>query len=325
MKALVLDRPGRPETLRIADMPIPEPGPGEVRVKVKAVGLNPVDYKVAESGVPGWEYPFILGLDVAGVIDSLGDAVEGWKVGDGVFYHGNLSRSGGYAEFAIAPAHILGVKPEGVSFSEAAAIPCAGFTAYQILSRKIPVKPGQKILIHAAAGGVGGFAVQIARNMDLEIMATCSKRNFEFVKELGAHHLFDYNTEDITRQVYDITNGRGADIAINTVDSQTATQDMERLAFGGHLACVAGLPDFSRIEPFTRALSIHESALGGAHLSGDRKSQEDLGAMANELMGWVQDGKISPMLSETISMEDIPEALTRLANRHVKGKIVVVI
>ena len=323
MRALVLDNPGKPDVLRIAEMPVPEPGPGEVRVKVKAVGLNPVDYKVAESGVPGWEYPFILGLDVAGVIDALDEAVQGWKVGDSVFYHGNLSRPGGYAEYAVAPAHILGTKPDTVTFSEAAAIPCAGFTAYQILSRKIPVKPEQRILIHAAAGGVGGFAVQIARNMDLEIMATCSKRNFEFVRELGAHHILDYNSEDITRRVYDITGGRGADIAINTVDSQTATQDMERLAFGGHLACVAGLPDFSRIEPFTRALSIHESALGGAHLSGDRKSQEDLAAMANELIAWVQEGKISPMLSKTISMEDIPEALTRLAKRHVSGKIVV--
>ena len=322
MKALVLDKPGQPDTLRITDMPVPEPGPGEVRVKVKAVGLNPVDYKVAESGVPGWEYPFILGLDVAGTIESLGKAVEGWKIGDDVFYHGNLSRPGGYAEYAIAPAHILGAKPEGVPFSEAAAIPCAGFTAYQILSRKIPVKPEHKILIHAAAGGVGGFAVQIARNMGLEIMATCSKRNFDYVQELGANHLIDYSTENITQRVLDITGGRGADIVINTVDPETATADMERLAFGGHLACVAGLPDFSAIEPFTKALSIHESALGGAHLSGDRKSQEDLGAMAKELMAWVQDDKISPMLSETISMEDIPEVLTRLANRHVSGKIV---
>ena len=91
---------------------MPEPGSGEVRVRVKAVGLNPVDYKVAESGVPGWEYPFILGLDVAGVIDAIGEAVQGWKVGDSVFYHGNLSRPGGYAEYAVAPAHILGKKPE---------------------------------------------------------------------------------------------------------------------------------------------------------------------------------------------------------------------
>ena len=323
MKALVLPKPGKPDTLKIADRPVPKPGVGQVLVKVKAVGLNPVDYQVAESGWPDWEYPFILGLDVAGTIESLGDAVGGCKVGDAVFYHGNLSKPGGYAEYAIAPAHILGAKPENISFTEAAAIPCAGFTAYQILSRKIPVSAGQKILVHGGAGGVGGFAVQIARNMGLEIAATCSKNNFDFVNRLGAHHVIDYRTEDVTKRVQDITGGRGVDIVINTVDSQTATEDMARLAFGGHLACVAGLPDFSKIEPFTRALSIHESVLGGAHLSGDRKSQEDLAAMANELIGWVKDGKISPMLSETISLESVPEALMRLAARHVRGKIVV--
>lgn len=322
MKALVLEKPGKPNTLRIADVRMPEPGPGEVRLKVNAVGLNPVDYKVAASGVPGWEYPFILGLDVAGMIDSCGDDTPGWKIGDEVFYHGNLAKPGGYAEYAVAPVHILAKKPAKVSFAETAAIPCAGMTAYQILSRKIPVKPDHKILIHAAAGGVGGFAVQIARELGLEIMATCSKRNFDHVRKLGADHLIDYNTEDVTQRVLDITGGRGADIAINTVDPETATKDMERLAFGGHLACVVGLPDFSVIEPFTKALSVHESALGGAHLSGDRKSQEDLAAMANELIAWLRDEKIVSMLKETISMEEIPDALARLEERHVTGKIV---
>lgn len=322
MKALVLDKPGKPDSLRIAEIPMSEPGPGEVRVTVKAVGLNPVDYKVAETGVPGWTYPFVLGLDVAGVVESCGTGVSNWTAGDEVFYHGDLSKPGGYAEFALAPAHILGTKPRTVSFAQAAAIPCAGMTAYQILSRKIPVKPGQKILVHAAAGGVGGFAVQIARNMGLDIMATCSERNVDHVHQLGAHHMIDYTSEDVTQKVLELTDGRGADISISTVDSETATQDMERLAFGGHLACVAGLPDFSVIEPFTQALSIHESALGGAHLSGDRPSQEDLASMANELMASVEAEKISPMLSETIAMEEIPDALTRLAGRHVRGKIV---
>ncbi len=322
MKALVLDRPGNPDTLRIADMPLPEPGPGEVCVKVKAVVLNPVDKKVAASGVQGWEYPFILGLDVAGTVEACGEGVQEWNQGDEIFYHGNLSKPGGYAEYAVAPAHILAKKPADVTFADAAAIPCAGMTAYQILSRKIPVKPDLKILVHAAAGGVGGFAVQIARNMGLEIMATCSKRNFDHVRDLGAHHIIDYHTENVTQRVLELTGGRGADIAINTVDPETATQDMDRLAFGGHLACVVGLPDFSVIEPFTKALSIHESALGGAHLSGDRKSQEDLAAMANELISWLRDGKIVSMVNDIISMKEIPNALSRLAERHVIGKIV---
>jgi NADPH:quinone reductase-like Zn-dependent oxidoreductase len=322
MKALVLDKPGRPDTLRIADVPVPEPGQGEVRVKVVAIGLNPVDYKVAESGWPGWRYPFILGLDVAGIIDVIGEGITDWKTGDAVFYHGNLSKPGGYAEFAIVPAHILSFKPENISFADAAAIPCAGFTAYQILSRKIPVRSGEVILVHGGAGGVGGFGVQIAQIMDLNVISTCSEENFDFVKSLGAHHVVDYRNEDVNRRIMEITRGRGVDISINTIDSDSATEDLGRLSFGGHLACVAGLPDFSVIEPFTRAISIHESALGGAHLSGDRKAQEDLGAMGNELIGMIKKGILSSMLTETIPLESIPDGLTRLSQRHVRGKIV---
>lgn len=322
MKALVLDKPGRPDTLRIADVPVPEPGHGEVRVKVKAIGLNPVDYQVAESGWPAWRYPFILGLDVAGVIDFTGDGITDWKTGDAVFYHGNLSKPGGYAEFAIAPAHILSFKPETISFADAAAIPCAGFTPYQILSRKIPVRSGDMILIHGGAGGVGGFGVQIAQTMDLKVISTSSEENFDYVKSLGAHHVVDYRNQDVDRRIMEITGGRGVDISINTIDSSSATEDLSRLSFGGHLACVAGLPDFSKIEPFRRAISIHESALGGAHLSGDRKAQEDLAAMGNEMIGMIKKGILSSMLTETIPLESIPDALTRLSQRHVRGKIV---
>jgi NADPH2:quinone reductase len=322
MKALVLDKPGRPDTLRIADVPVPEPSQGEVRVNVKAIGLNPVDYKVAESGLPGWGYPFILGLDVAGIIDVTGEGITDWKTGDAVFYHGDLSKPGGYAEFAIAPAHILSAKPENISFADAAAIPCAGFTAYQILSRKIPVRSGEVILVHGGAGGVGGFGVQIAQIMDLNVVSTCSKENFDYVRSLGAHHVIDYRNEDINRRIMETTSGRGVDISINTIDSSSATEDLSRLSFGGHLACVAGLPDFSKIEPFTRAISIHESALGGAHLSGDRKAQEDLAAMGNELIEMIKKGLLSSMLTETIPLESIPDALTRLSQRHVRGKIV---
>jgi NADPH2:quinone reductase len=268
MKALVLEKPGSPDTLKIAEQPLPDPAPGEVRVRVMAVGLNPVDYKTAEWGWPSWKWPHILGLDVAGKIDSVGTNITSWKPGDRVFYHGDLSKPGGYAEFAIAPAHIITRIPDNVTF--AAAIPCAGYTAWQILSRKIPVRQGQALLVHGGAGGVGGFAIQLGRIQNLKIITTCSAANFSAVKDLGVLHPIDYRSEDVTARVMEITNGRGVDIVINTIDSTSATEDIKRLAFGGHLACVAGLPDFGQIEPFTRAISIHESALGGAHLSGDR-------------------------------------------------------
>jgi NADPH:quinone reductase len=131
MKAMVLDRLGEPETLRVMDLPKPEPGPGEIRVRVQAVGLNPADYKLAADGHPDWNYPFVLGLDVAGIVDALGEGVTEWSIGDRVFYHGDLSKPGGYAEYAITTSHTSARIPEGVSFTEAAALPCAGMTAYQ--------------------------------------------------------------------------------------------------------------------------------------------------------------------------------------------------
>ncbi len=322
MKALILEKPGSPDCLKIAEQPLPEPAPGEIRVKVMAVGLNPVDYKTAEWGHPSWQWPHILGLDVAGTVDVVGSDVANWRPGDRVFYHGDLSKPGGYAEFAIAPAHIISRIPENVTFEAAAAIPCAGYTAWQILSRKIPVRQGQALLVHGGAGGVGGFAIQMGRLLGLNVITTCSDDNFSTVKKLGAAHPIDYRSEDVTTRVMDITHGRGVDIAINTIDSESATEDMNRLAFGGHLACVAGLPDFTVIEPFTRAISIHESALGGAHLLGDRNAQTDLAEMGKELIKYVRDGKISSMLSKLVSLEEIPQALTNLSQRHVKGKIV---
>jgi len=301
---------------------MPSPKPDQVRVKVMAVGLNPVDYKTAEWGHPSWQWPHILGLDVAGIVDVVGSEVTNWHPGDRVFYHGDLSKPGGYAEFAIAPAHIITRIPDHVAFEDAAAIPCAGFTAWQILSRKIPVRQGQTIIVHGGAGGVGGFAIQMGRILNLNVITTCSADNFSVVKKLGAAHPIDYRKEDVTARVMEITRGRGVDVALNTIDSDSATDDMNRLAFGGHLACVAELPDFTLIEPFTRAISIHESALGGAHLSGDRTAQIDLAEMGRELIEWVQDGKMISMLSELITLDKIPKALTDLSRRHVRGKIV---
>ncbi len=322
MKALVLNQPGPPDTLALAEVSKPVVEAGHALIEVKAVGLNPVDYKTAANGNDAWSWPHILGLDVAGVIAEIDGENLGFKVGDRVYYHGNLARPGGYATYALAPTHILAPVVEDISFEDAAAIPCAGFTAWQILSRKIKPAKGQTILIHGGAGGVGGFAIQLAGQLGLTIITTCSKANFEAVRALGADHCIDYSQEDVTARVLEITNGRGVDAAINTIGSQAATKDLERLAFGGHLACVDGLPDFTRITPFTRAISIHESALGGAHLSGDIPSQKDLAQMGREMMDFMAQKKISSMLTKVISLSDVPDALTRLSNRHVRGKIV---
>ena len=322
MKALILEKPGEPEGLKLTARPRPLPKPNEVLVKVAAVGLNPVDYKTAQMGWPTWQWPHILGLDVAGVVESVGNAVTQWQPGDRVFYHGDLSKPGGFAEYAKAPEHIISNIPNGVSFEDAAAIPCAGYTAWQVLSRRIPVKPGATILVHGGAGGVGGFALQLAHHLKTRVLTTCSKENSEYVRTLGADHVIDYNNEDVHSRVMALTDNQGVDIIINTIDEQSATKDLDILAHGGHLACVVGLPDLNRLERFTKAVSIHEIALGSAHLYGSHSAQADLSAMGNELIDMVQKGSLSTLLTETIDLASVPRALVRLSQRHVKGKIV---
>ncbi|HLN60296.1 MAG TPA: zinc-binding dehydrogenase [Symbiobacteriaceae bacterium] len=322
MKALVLDAPGSPDTLRLTELPRPQPGPGEVLVRVHAVGLNPVDYKVAQSGHPAWRYPFILGLDVAGTVAEVGEGVTAWQTGDAVYYHGDLSRPGGYAEWAVAAAHAVAPLPDGLSFVQAAALPCAGFTAYQALYRKLHIQPGQTVLVTGGAGGVGGFAVQLAARQGCEVIATCSAHNQAYVKKLGAAHTVDYTRENISERVRSLTNGRGVDAVVDTVSSASATEAAQLLAYNGGIACVAGSPDMAVARPFRQAASVHGVMLGGAHLSGDRPAQEDLARMGREFGALVSAGQIDPMLHEVIRMEEIPEALVRLSQRHVRGKIV---
>jgi NADPH2:quinone reductase len=322
MKALVLDGPGAPDTLYTTEITQPEPSAGEVRVKVHAVGLNPVDYKLAASGFPGWDYPVVLGLDVAGVIDRVGHDVEDWQVGDPVYYHGDLTKSGGYGQYAIAPAHVISWLPDGLSYVAAAALPCAGFTAYQAVHRKLNVQAGKTILIHGGAGGVGGFAVQLCKLANVNVIATCSRHNFNFVKDLGASEVVDYKGNSVAEAVNEITKGRGVDYILDTVGSDNATASLELLAFNGGIACVAGLPDLQAIEPFSKGISVHEVTLGGAYRSEDYAAQENLAKIGMEFGALASKGLIKPMVEETIELEDVPDALIRLSMRHVRGKIV---
>lgn len=326
MKALVLDKPGKLDHLHIADIALPEPGEGEVRVRVHAVALNPIDYKlVFGGGHPNWRFPFVLGLDVAGTIDAIGSGVQGWQVGDRVLYHGDLSRQGGYAEYAIVVSHVITRIPDTLSYVDAAAIPCAGYTAYQALTRKLHLQAGQTILIQGGAGGVGSFGVQIAAHIGATVLATGATDSRAFIEKLGAHHVIDYQTQHVKERVMTLTNGRGVDAVFDTVGRSTATESLDMLAFFGGIAyIVEDLIDFSKVR-FEKATSLHGVSLGGAHLSGDRPAQEDLARMGTELVGLVVKGAVVPMVTETITLEQIPDALSRLSERRTNGKIIAVV
>jgi len=322
MKAIVLDKPGTPDSLYASDVEQPKPGPGEVRVKVYAVGLNPVDYKLAASGFPGWDYPVVLGLDVAGVIDAVAKDVDEWEPGDKVYFHGDLSKPGGFGQYMTMTTRTLAWLPDGLDYTQAAALPCAGFSAYQALHRKLHVQAGKTLLVQGGAGGVGGFTLQLAKIAGVKTIATCSRHNFNFVRDLGAQEVIDYQTEDVSSAVREITGGRGVDYIVDTVSSESATKALEMLAFNGAIACVAGLPDITGLTPSTTGVSIHEVALGGAYLSGDEAALDDLARIGMEFGALASKGQIRPMLEEVVTLEDIPEALVRLSMRHVRGKIV---
>ncbi|WJV31069.1 zinc-binding dehydrogenase [Rossellomorea sp. AcN35-11] len=322
MKALVLKDKGLWKDMRVEEVETPSPQKGELLVKVHAVGLNPVDYKTATNGMAAWSYPHILGLDVAGVVVEAGDGVTDWKKGDRVVYHGDFTKKGGYAEYAIITAHTASRIPESVSFEDAAALPTAGYTAYQALHRKLPMNQMETILIHGGAGGVGGFGVQLAKLAGKTVISTASSHNHEYVKALGADYVIDYREEDVNARVLEITNGRGVDAVVDAVSRQSATDSLEALAYMGHMVYIAGAPDFTKIKPFTKVVSFHEIALAGAHQSTDMDAQRDFAVMGDEMLSLLEAGKLDAMLKEVVNLEEVPHALSRLSQRHVKGKIV---
>jgi NADPH2:quinone reductase len=323
MKAVLLDKPGPPSSLRIGEISIPGPGVDEALVRVCATSLNPVDYKVAAHGYEGWRYPHVLGVDVAGVIETIGEGLVSWNRGDQVFYHTTWRKDGSYAEFNVAPAHTFACIPEGISFVEAATLPCAALTAYCALHRRLHVREGDIVLVHAAAGGVGGFAVQLAKAAKAFVIGTCSASNAKYVRDLGADEVINYRSEDVFQRAKTIAGDRGIDAIIDNIGPGNGVDNLGLLGPEGGLACIAGVPDLSVVPDLPYSISIHDIGLGGVMASpAFRRRQEDLGRMATEVMTLVQVGRIRPTAAEEITLEAIPKALERLAEGHVRGKIV---
>lgn len=321
MKALVLHDN---KLVMENDRPIPEPEEDEIRVKVACCGLNPVDYKLMSGwGDPGWKEPPVLGLDVSGVVDKVGIGVEKFKVGDRVYYHGSLAKiNGGFAEYACTTALTVSLMDDKVGFEVAAAVPCSGFTAYQATMDKLKLDSTKTVLIQAGAGGVGGYAIQLAKHKGAMVITTCSARNDEYVRSLGADYIVHYGEDDIEKSVMEITGGRGVDYAVDTVGGETATQAIDYLAFSGQLVCIVDLPDFNRIRFFEKGISIHEVALGGAHINGDTVAKRHLAEIGDDYMRLLADGSVKPPKMQIISLEQVAEYMKLLETRHVSGKIV---
>jgi len=313
MKAFIWEKYGPPETLRMAEVEKPAPDANEVLVKVLATSVNAADWHSLR-GKPlfsratlGLLRPKhrILGVDIAGQVEAVGTGVTQFKPGNEVYanllYHGY----GGFAEYVSVPVDVMALKPANLSFEEAAAVPMAAVTALQGLRHHGEIQPGQKVLINGASGGVGTFAVQIAKSYGPEVTAVTSTQNIDLVRSLGADHIVDYTVTDFVR------SGRRYDLIYDTVGNRSVADLRRALAEGGK-ASVTGYTSLAR------AMSV--PLLGGkdiARVSAD-VTTKDLELLA-EL---IEAGKVRPVIDRRYPFAEIPAAIAYLEQGHARGKVV---
>ncbi|HJF53724.1 MAG TPA: zinc-binding dehydrogenase [Limosilactobacillus coleohominis] len=308
--------------LQIMDVPVPTVTDNQVLVKVHAVGLNPVDYKIVESGIDSWTYPHPLGLDVAGEIVAVGSQVNDWQVGDRVSGHGNLFKAGCFAEYVSVPEYQLAKLPENVSYEQAAALLCGALTAYTAINRKPNLTNVKTVLVHGGAGSVGSLAIQFAQLHGLQVLTTVSTKKIPFVRKLNPDAIIDYQSENVDQKIADFTNDRGVDLIIDTVGKTEAERDLHRLAYNGTLVTIVDVPKIDADLMFDYALTLATVNLGGAHGSDNPLQQADLGHMNSEVLALLSDGKINPLIERVLSFDEIKHGLQLIKDHRVTGKLV---
>jgi NADPH:quinone reductase-like Zn-dependent oxidoreductase len=267
MRAVIQNSVGGPDVLVIANQPDPTPKAGEVLVRVKAAGINPVDGSVRAGhyhllGEP----PFILGWDISGTIEALGAGVTGFKIGDEVFGMPRFPKqAAAYAELAVVPADEIALKPKGADHLQAGALPLAGLTAWQGLVRHGGLKSGQRVLVHAGAGGVGHLAVQIAKARGAYVIATASPQKLDFVRKLGADEVIDYTKGDFTDQVRDI------DLVLEPLGGEHAERSLKVLKRGGVLVSLLNVSDATRAQASAQGIRVERMSV-----VPDRKGLQEL-------------------------------------------------
>lgn len=240
MRAVSQDTAGNPDVLKVVEARRPEPGRGEILVRVHAAGVNPADWKTRQRGVfaDGTPLPFVLGFDVSGVVEETGDGVTLFQPGDEVFGMPRFPHpAGAYAEYVTAPARHFAPRPRGLTHVESGALPLASLTAWQALVDTADVQPGRRVLVHAAAGGVGHLAVQIAKAHGAHVIGTASAAKHDLLRSLGVDELVDYRTQDFTETVRDV------DIVLDTLGGADRARSLRTLRRGGRLVSVLPLDD----------------------------------------------------------------------------------
>jgi NADPH:quinone reductase-like Zn-dependent oxidoreductase len=310
MQAANYNEFGGPEVVKVSEMELPDLKEGEVLIKIKAAGLNPVDALIREGyykDMMPHGLPVIPGWDMAGVIQERGHAARKFEVGDEVYAYARRPevKWGTFAEYIVIPESYLASRPQNISWEEAAGIPLAGLTAYQALYEAGNLQEGQKLLILGASGGVGSFAIQLAKNRGAEIIGVASEENHEYMKSLGADHTIDYKNQDIGDATKDLAPD-GVDLIFDCTSGESLKQSIKTLKSSGKLVSILNQGDeldddidfqFVFVEPNSKQLE-HFREL-------------------------VENDKIKVNVSKVYSLKETSEALQQIKSLHTTGKIVI--
>ena len=300
MKAVRIHAYGGPDVLQLEEMPRPEPRANEMLIRVQAAGVNPVDWKIREGHFPA-PLPLIMGIDFSGKVESVGREISDYRVGDAVF--GQVAdESGGYAEYVLAVAPSVARKPEGLDDVRAAALPVASLTAWQALFDTAGLEAGQKVLIHAAAGGVGGFAVQFAKWKGAHVIGTASADHADFVRQLGANEVIDYRKTKFEEAVRDV------DVVLDTIGGDTQERSWRVLKRGGTLVSLVQPP------------AQEKAAAHGAR--GILVRQKPRGDQLAKIADLVVSGKIKVTVETVLPLQGARKAQELSQTGHAGGKIV---
>jgi NADPH:quinone reductase-like Zn-dependent oxidoreductase len=305
MTAVRIHEFGGRDVLKVEQAPRPTPGTGEMLVRVHAAGVNPVDWKVRKSGGRGWldiKLAFTPGYDVSGVVEEMGEGVTRFKVGDEVFAYLSLNRGGAYAEYAVVKFAEAAKKPAKASHVEAAAVPLAALTAWQALFNTAKLEQGQTVLVHAGAGGVGTFAVQLAKWKGSRVIATASKENHDFLKQLGVDEVIDYKAQKFDELVKDV------DVVLDSVGGRTTSDSFKVLKKGGILVSIVGDP------------SPEQAKLAGVRAEAIlvQPNAEQL----EQLAKLIDEGRLKPVVSHVFPLKEVAKAHEQSETGHTRGKIV---
>jgi NADPH:quinone reductase-like Zn-dependent oxidoreductase len=303
MKAVLLTKHGGPEVLQLGEVPDPTAGPGEVVVDIHAASINAADYKVRLGG-PGHnlQFPYILGRDFSGVVSALGPDVTDFAVGDPVFGVTDQGIEGAYAERLAIKAAIIAKKPERLGHAEAAAMGLTSLTALWAVEDTAQLEAGETILIQGGAGGVAGFAIQLARHLGATVITTASARNHDYVRDLGADRVIDYNKEDFTKVVAD------CDVVFDTVGGDVQIRSYAVLKPGGRLVWIAPAP--AGFQPTRKGVQVLRPGV-----ARDRAHLE-------RMLALLEAGAVSPPAITRYKLADAAEAHRVSESRHLHGKLV---